>query len=134
VSNVNAVLACPSRSDTTLGDTPTASAIVAAVWRKSYSLNCGNPASLRIDLERLAKLSALIGCPDGVLNTKSMASEQEPIEIVSVRSLRRRATIQLCNLMGRRPRVRLVSQKHHLPFSLRMLRTTLIVCRPQWMS
>jgi hypothetical protein len=36
VSSVNAALACPSCSDTTLGGMPTASASVAAVWRRSY--------------------------------------------------------------------------------------------------
>src|SRR5438309_6728055 len=47
---------------------------------------------------------------------------------------RRSATIQRCNLIGRRLRERFVSQKHHLPSSLRTLRTTLTVCRVQSMS
>jgi hypothetical protein len=47
---------------------------------------------------------------------------------------RRTATIQRCNLIGRRLRERFVSQIHHLPSTLRMLLTTLMVCRAQWMS
>jgi PhzF family phenazine biosynthesis protein len=46
----------------------------------------------------------------------------------------RRETIQLCSLIGRRLLKRLVSEKHHFPFTLRMLRTTLTVCRAQSMS
>ena len=85
-------------------------------------------------MKRFARSSALIGCPDGVLNTRSTPSGHALSELLSVRTSRSRATIQLCNLIGRRLRARLVSEKHHLPFSLRMLRTTLIVCRPQSMS
>jgi hypothetical protein len=47
---------------------------------------------------------------------------------------RSKATIQRCNLIGRRLRERFVSQKHHLPSSLRRLRTTLTVSRAQSMS
>jgi hypothetical protein len=40
----------------------------------------------------------------------------------------------VCSLIGRQLLKRLVSEKHHFPFSLRMLRTTLTVCRAQSMS
>lgn len=44
------------------------------------------------------------------------------------------ATIQRCDLIGLRLRERFESQKHYSPFSLRMLRTTLTICRVQSMS
>src|SRR6266576_1909584 len=62
-----------------------------------------------------------------------MASEHELHEVAPFSS-RRSATIQLCNLIGRRLRERFVSEKHHLPLNLRILRTTLAVCRAQTMS
>jgi len=134
VSNVKAVLACPSCSETTFGDTPAASSIVAAECRKSYSLIRGNPARSSIDLKCFARESALIGCPDDVLKTKSWASGHRSCALALVCKSRRSATIQRCNLIGRRLRERFVSQKHHLPSTLRMLRTTLTVCRAQSMS
>jgi hypothetical protein len=52
---VKAVLTCPSCSETTFGDTPAASAIVAAECRKSYSLIRGKPAWSSIDRKYLAR-------------------------------------------------------------------------------
>jgi len=94
----------------------------------------GRPARSSIDLKCSARRSALIGCPDGVLKTKSWPSGHKSCVLAFLCRSRRRATVQRCNLMGRRLRERFVSQKHHLPFTLRMLRTTLTVCRTQSMS
>jgi hypothetical protein len=72
--------------------------------------------------------------PDGVLKIKSRASGHKSCALSLVCRSRRRETIQLCNLIGRRLLERLVSEKHHFPFSLRILRTMLTVCRAQSMS
>ena len=56
MSNVKAVLACPSCSETTFGDTPAASAIVAAEWRKSYSLIRLETSQLKYHFEMLGEI------------------------------------------------------------------------------
>ena len=68
------------------------------------------------------------------MKTKSRPSRHRLWALAFVCTSRRSATIQRCNLIGRRLCERFVSQKHHLPSSLRTLRTTLTVCRVQSMS
>ena len=78
VLSVRAMSAWPSRSETTLGWTPAASARLAWVCRRSWKRIRGRPARLARRSNRPERLSGWIGLPSGWQKTKSSSRNDGP--------------------------------------------------------
>src|SRR5439155_16099385 len=71
MSRVIPMLACPRRSDTTLGWIPFSSMNVAWAWRRSWNLTLGNPACRQNRTHEEDKLSGFRGRPPPPSTTRS---------------------------------------------------------------
>jgi len=132
---VKAVLACPSCSETTFGRHSGCQRDCGRRVAQIVQSDSWETSQLKYHFEMLGEIIGMDWVSRRRFEDQVTALWTQTVGALAfVCRSRRSATIQRCNLIGRRLRERFVSQKHHLPSSLRTLRTTLTVCRVQSMS